>query len=75
MVSLILEDSRGQGVKDSSEMQRSIGIPKKKVCRNSKNLKISYTIFRKQTLEPLNPGILGPPSPTKLEKNQKNDFY
>ncbi len=26
-------------------------------------------VFRKQTLESLTPGILGPSSPTKLEKN------
>jgi len=27
-------------------------------------------VFKKQTLEPLIPGILEPSSPTKLEKNQ-----
>ena len=33
--------------------------------------KVEYVsnIFDKQTLETLNPGILGPSSPTKLEKN------
>jgi hypothetical protein len=35
------------------------------------NIKGADKIFRKQTLESLPPWILGPSSPTQLEKNQK----
>jgi len=35
------------------------------MLKNYKDLKV----FRKQTLESLTPGTLGPSSPTKLEKN------
>ncbi len=68
---MVLEGPRGQGFKGSSEML--------------KNAKSADKIFRKQTLESLTPGILGPSSPTKLEKNlilmsnylilHKNDFF
>jgi hypothetical protein len=51
------EDTRGQGFKGSSEML--------------KNVKGADKVFRKQALESLTPGILGPSSPTKVEKNQK----
>jgi len=37
--------------------------------RNRKNVKGANQVFIKQTLESLTPGILGPSSPTKLEKN------
>ena len=43
----------------------------KRHSRNRKNAKGADKVFRKQTLESLNPGILGPSSPTKLEKNLK----
>ncbi len=49
--------TRGQGFKGSSEML--------------KNVKGTDKVFRKQTLESLTPGILGPSSPTKVEKNLK----
>ena len=39
--------------------------------RNRKDVKGADKVFRKQTLESLTPGILGPSSPTKLEKNNK----
>jgi hypothetical protein len=39
---------------------------------NRKNVKNADKIIRKQTLESLTPGILGPSSPTKLEKNLKS---
>ena len=39
--------------------------------RNRKDVKGADKVFRKQTLESLTPGILGPSSPTKLEKNYK----
>ncbi len=45
------------------------GTAKKRYSRNRKNVKSSNKISRKQTLESLTPGILGPSSPTKLEKN------
>jgi len=62
---VIQEGTRGQGLKDSSEML--------------KNVKGADKVFRKQTLESLpavsvaglTPGILGPSSPTKVEKIQK----
>jgi len=38
--------------------------------RKRKNVKNADKVFRKQTLESLTPGILGPSSPTNLEKNQ-----
>jgi hypothetical protein len=38
---------------------------------NAKELQRDLKVFRKQTLESLIPGTLGPSSPTKLEKNQK----
>jgi hypothetical protein len=34
-----------------------------------KNVKGADKVFRKQTLESLTPGILGPSSPTNVEKN------
>ena len=40
----------------------------KKHSRKRKNAKGTDKVFRKQTLESLTPGILGPSSPTKLEK-------
>ncbi|MFC1859237.1 hypothetical protein ACFL9U_14605, partial [Thermodesulfobacteriota bacterium] len=43
----------------------------KKHSKNQKNAKSADKTHRKQTLESLTPGILGPSSPTKLEKNQK----
>jgi hypothetical protein len=52
---VIPEGTRGQGFKGSSEIL--------------KNAKGADKIFRKQTLESLTPGILGPFSPTKMEKN------
>ena len=39
--------------------------------KNRKDVKGADKVFRKQTLESLTPGILGPSSPTKLEKNNK----
>jgi len=39
--------------------------------RNRKNVKGADKVFRKETLDSLAPGILGPSSPTKLEKNYK----
>ena len=44
---------------------------KEKHRRNRKDVKGADKVFRKQTLESLTPGILGPSSPTKLEKNNK----
>jgi hypothetical protein len=44
---------------------------KKRHCRNRKNVKGADKVFRKETLDSLAPGILGPSSPTKLEKNYK----
>jgi len=53
---MIPEGTRDQGFKWSSEMLKNVkGVDK---------------VFRKQTLESLTPGILGPSSPTKVEKNQ-----
>ncbi len=46
------------------------GTTKKDIAANRKNVKSADKVFRKQTLESLTPGILGPSSPTKLEKNQ-----
>ncbi len=46
-----------------------LGTPKKRHSRNRKNVKSADKVFRKQTLESLIPGTLGPSSPTKLEKN------
>jgi hypothetical protein len=46
-------------------------VPEKGHNRNRKNVKNAFKVFRKQTLEPLNPGILGPSSPAKLVKNQE----
>ncbi len=46
-----------------------LGTAKKRHSRSRKNVKSTDKIFRKQTFESLNPGILGPSSPTKLEKN------
>jgi len=40
-----------------------------KSYRNQKNVKSADKVFKKQTLESLTPGILGPSSPTNLEKN------
>jgi hypothetical protein len=45
---------------------------KEQADKNSKKLQrieSADKIFRKQTLESLTPGILGPSSPTKFEKN------
>jgi hypothetical protein len=44
---------------------------KKRHRRNRKNVKGTDKVFRKETLDSLAPGILGPSSPTKLEKNYK----
>ena len=44
---------------------------KEKHRRNQKNVKGADKVFRKETLDSLTPGILGPSSPTKLEKNYK----
>ncbi len=44
-------------------------IHQKRHGRNRKNVKSAVKISKKQTLEPLTPGILGSSSPTKLEKN------
>jgi hypothetical protein len=52
---MIPEGTRGQGFKDSSEMLN--------------NAKGADKVFRKQTLESLTPGILGPSSPTKMARN------
>ncbi|MBW2630259.1 MAG: four helix bundle protein [Deltaproteobacteria bacterium] len=41
----------------------------KKYSRKRKNVKGADKVFRKQTLESLTLGILGPSSPTELEKN------
>ncbi len=41
-----------------------LGPLKKRHRRNRKNVKGADKIFRKQTLEPLTPGILGSSSPT-----------
>jgi hypothetical protein len=49
--------------------EKTIGYINKRYCGNRKNVKSADKISRKQTLEPLTPGILGPSSPTKLEKN------
>ena len=48
-----------------------LGTLKKRHRRKPKNVKGADKVFRKQTLESLTPGILGPSSPTKLEKNRK----
>ena len=46
--------------------------PKKKIGLTVKEKQKAYAKrVKKQTLESLTPGILGPSSPTKLEKNQK----
>jgi len=46
--------------------------PKKKIGFTVKEKQKAYAKrVKKQTLESLTPGILGPSSPTKLEKNQK----
>jgi hypothetical protein len=42
---------------------------KNRYCRNRKNVKGADKVFRKETLDSLAPEILGPSSPTKLEKN------
>jgi hypothetical protein len=48
----------------TSQIRRSVvSIP-------SNNVKSADKVFRKQTLESLTPGILGPSSPTKVEKIQ-----
>ena len=47
-----------------------ISVSSKRHRRNRKNVKGTDIVIRKQTLGPLTPGILGPSSPTKLEKNQ-----
>jgi|GEM_PF-519323 len=44
---------------------------KEKHRKNRKNVKNADKVFRKETLDSLPPGILGPSSPTKLEKNYK----
>jgi hypothetical protein len=46
-------------------------MAEKRHRRNRKNVKSADKVFKKQTLESLTPGILGPSSPTKLEKNPK----
>jgi hypothetical protein len=71
---VVTEGSRGQGFKGSSEMKKELQrkdnwVHHKRYCGNRKNVKSADTIFRKQTLESLTPGILGPSFPTKLEKN------
>ena len=60
-----------------------MGYTKQRHSGNRKNVESADKVFKKQTLEPLTPqaaspclaggraGILGPSSPTKLEKNQK----
>jgi len=77
---VIPEGTRGQGSKGSSEMLKNYKdlkvlkkvywVDKKRHRRKRKNAKSADKIFRKQTLESLTPGILGPSSPTKVEKNQ-----
>jgi hypothetical protein len=73
------EGPRGQGFEGSSEMLRNYKEfnawqkPYKlclKIYRITAKFPNADKIFRKQTLEPLTPGILGSSSPTKLEKNQ-----
>jgi hypothetical protein len=44
-------------------------VQQKKHSSNQKNVFSADKILRQQTLESLTPGILGPSSPTKLEKN------
>jgi len=56
------EGSRVQGFEDSSER-------KKDIAESEIMLKVLIKSLEKQTLESLTPGILGPSSPTKLEKN------
>ena len=46
---------------------------KERHSQNRNNVKSDSKVFRKQTLESWTPGILGPSSPTKLEK--KHIFY
>ena len=59
-------------IKNYKELEVWRKAYKKKHSRNRKNVKSADKIFRKQTLESLTPGILGPSSPTKLEKNLNN---
>jgi len=40
------------------------------MAEDRKNVKRTDKVFRKQTFESLTHGILGPSSPTKLEKNR-----
>jgi hypothetical protein len=75
---VIPKGTRGQGFKGSSEIlnnYRDLKVwqkSKQERHRGSrKNVKGDDKIFRIQTLEPLTPGILGPSSPTNLEKNQQ----
>jgi len=43
-------------------------------CGNRKDVESADKIYKKQTLESLTPGILGPSSPTELEKNHKFEY-
>ena len=49
-----------------------LGKLNKNIVETKKNVESSDKVFRKQTLESLNPGILEPSSPTKVEKNHKD---
>jgi hypothetical protein len=48
---------------------------KERHSQNRKNVKSANKVFRKQTVEPWTPGILGPSSSTKLEKNHINILF
>ncbi len=63
---MISEGTRGQGFKGSSEM-----LKEERYGLTSQIRRSVVSIPSKQTLESLDPGILGPSSPTKLEKNRK----
>jgi hypothetical protein len=50
------------------------GTLKKNIAEIERMLKALIKSLKKQTLESLTPGILGPSSPTKLEKNFINQY-
>jgi len=53
----------------TSQIRRSVVSISSNIAARIKNVKSADKVFRKQTLGTLNPGILGPSSPTQLEKN------
>jgi hypothetical protein len=72
---VVPEGPRGQGFKGSSERLKSykeLNLWQKsyELCLKIYGITTKFPIiFRNQTLESLTPGILGPSSPNKLEKN------